>query len=357
MREFGSEYSNAWYQNEYFNTLQKQYEYSCYVRTGREALALAARTICHDEGDVVLMPAYCCRTMEWPFLDYGWKIEYFKLKHDLSVDIDDLLEKVHTLKPKAVLVMNYYGFTDVSAAITIVKGCSNIPVIEDFSHCLLSYDSILKSYCHKPDFCIASIRKSIGVPDGALFMSNVPYKNEYIITQETDFLKKRLLAFREKEKFFYTYDEKLRISSKEKLKAASDSLTRPIEVFSMSNESKDIINHIDIETIMYARNNNYKHLYTLLKDNSQLEILFKPSLSNPCPFSFPVIFKDRYSVQKIMADHGLFLQVIWTISDKAKLVCQNSKRVSENMLSIPMDQRFDYYDIEEIAGRINKYLI
>lgn len=356
MREFGSEYSLSFYRNDYFKTLVKSYEYFCYVRTGREALALVAQTIQHNDGDILMMPAYCCRTMEWPFLDYGWNLKYYQLNDDLSINIEDLIRRVYLYRPKAVLVMNYYGFTPADSAIEAIKTLdSNLRVIEDFSHALLSQALTSVKPC-KADYRIASIRKSLGVPDGGIYLSNQPYDKMLIKHLDNQFSNLRMEAEREKSMFFYSYDEELRKSSKAKLSDANDDLGRPIEIYAMSEASKDIIDNVDVEVMRYARFTNYKHLYSLLKDNKNIEILFKPNKNNQAPFSMPVLFSDRYDVQREMAEHGLFLPVLWTINDKAKAVCKISKKVSENMLSIPIDHRFDYYDIEEIAERINSYL-
>ena len=227
MREYGSEYSITIHRNSYFETLLRQYPYSVLVRTGREALALAAQCISHEPGDIVLIPAYCCRTMEWPFQDYGWTLEYFSLNSDLTVNIEDLKKRILMLSPKAVLLMNYYGFTDISEAVkTIRETTPDVVVIEDFSHTLLTENQINTSPS-RANIRIASIRKSIGVADGGIFLSEIPFNPSKVKQQENTFSTLRLEAEREKEKFSYTYEEELRASFKDKLTPCGDKFLKP----------------------------------------------------------------------------------------------------------------------------------
>ena len=70
------------------------------------------------------------------------------------------------------------------------------------------------------------------------------------------------------------------------------------------------------------------------------------------PFSLPVLTRRRDEMQYQLAQYGLYAAVLWPISQEAQNVCPVSARMSEEMLSLPIDQRFDYDDIEEIGNII-----
>ena len=83
MREFGSEFEIEYARDYYFDDLCKLKEHHAFTRSGREAIGLAATEI---EKGVVLIPAYCCWSMELPFEEAGFTVEYYRLNEDLSFD-------------------------------------------------------------------------------------------------------------------------------------------------------------------------------------------------------------------------------------------------------------------------------
>jgi hypothetical protein len=68
------------------------------------------------------------------------------------------------------------------------------------------------------------------------------------------------------------------------------------------------------------------------------------------PFSLPILVENRDEVQKKLAQRGVYAPVLWPISDEARRVCEVSAYVSDRMLSLPIDQRYNYDDIEDIAS-------
>ena len=70
---------------------------------------------------------------------------------------------------------------------------------------------------------------------------------------------------------------------------------------------------------------------------------------NNAPFSFPIIVNNRDTIQKRLAQAGVYAPVLWPIPSKARARCSVSARMSDQMLSIPIDQRYNYDDIEDIA--------
>ena len=102
------------------------------------------------------------------------------------------------------------------------------------------------------------------------------------------------------------------------------------------------------ESIRYARQKNMKHILDLLggKVDSAPEI---ERCLNGAPFSLPILVKNRDEVQQKLAKRGVYAPVLWPICDEARAVCPMSARMADEMLSIPIDQRYNYDDIEDIA--------
>ena len=67
------------------------------------------------------------------------------------------------------------------------------------------------------------------------------------------------------------------------------------------------------------------------------------------PFSLPILVENRDEVQTKLAKKGVYAPVLWPIDAFARRVCENSAYVSDHMLSLPIDQRYDWDDIEDIS--------
>jgi len=72
------------------------------------------------------------------------------------------------------------------------------------------------------------------------------------------------------------------------------------------------------------------------------------------PFSLPILVDNRDEVQRKLAQQGVYAPVLWPIDDKARNVCDNSAYISDRMLSLPIDQRYNWDDMEDIAKIILK---
>ena len=92
-----------------------------------------------------------------------------------------------------------------------------------------------------------------------------------------------------------------------------------------------------------------KHLWELL--NGKVEMV--PGLEKSfvgAPFSLPILVDNRDEVQKRLAQKGVYAPVLWPIADDARAICPVSAKMADMMLSLPIDQRYNYDDIEDIAS-------
>ena len=74
------------------------------------------------------------------------------------------------------------------------------------------------------------------------------------------------------------------------------------------------------------------------------------------PFSLPILTDKRDKLQKKFAQKGLYAPVLWPLCDEARAACPISAKMESRMLSIPIDQRYDYADIEDISQIILEFL-
>ena len=346
MREFGSEHPAVLLPDGYFASFKKYGREITYLRNGREALLYASCNCKPGKEAIILCPAYSCWSMTVPFEFSGWTIVYYRLNDDLTVDEDYLKMQLRGCKADAILTMNFYGSAATNAAIAIVKEFNEkITVIEDFSHCTFCLDQIFNE---QVDYYVSSIRKSIGVSDGAVILSKKPTNKAYIGSSAPDFGQLRLGAQQQKCRYAFTksLDDKDEFLSE--LKHGEEMIDKLDGVHPISEVSLKQIESINGAEIAFARRENMKHLWGLL--NGRVKMI--PGLErsfNGAPFSLPILVENRDAAQKQLAQKGVYAPVLWPANEQARKVCKVSAYVADQMLSIPIDQRYNYDDIEDIA--------
>jgi dTDP-4-amino-4,6-dideoxygalactose transaminase len=346
MREFGSEHPAVILPDGYFDSFE-ELGHCTWLRSGREALHLIALYEKPSAEDgVILMPAYCCHSMIHPFEKAGWKIVFYPLNEDLTVDIESLSNLLLKFLPKAVLTMNYYGAASTYDAVNYIK--KEYPAcicIEDFSHCTFSIRSIFNS---KVDYYVSSIRKSVGVSDGSVIISRNPLDESSVSDEETEFTKTRRDVQKLKGRYAYTHEAGTKNIFLSQLRMQEVALDNFDGVYTMSITAQQQLKMLNGHEIALARQKNMEHLLSLLKGKVRMVPGIEKYLGG-APFSLPILVENRDEIQKKLAASGVYAPVLWPISDEARKACTISALMADKMLSIPIDQRYSWDDIEDIA--------
>ena len=349
MREYGSEHPAVVLPDGYFESLGGLGRNILYLRSGREALLMAAIAASDKKDKTILFPAYCCWSMSAPFERAGWTMVYYRLNEDLTVDLDYLKMLLGRVKADAILTMNYYGSASTDEAVALVKQTDGkILVIEDFSHCTFSLKQIHNTLV---DIYVSSIRKSVGVCDGSIILSHMPMPKQYIQEEVKDFADKRFAA--QTDKLFYTWskDQNKKHEFLGSIRECEGIIDEFTAVHPISERALEMISQVNGEQIAYARRENMKHLWTRLNGNVRMV----PGLErcfDGAPFSLPILVDNRDEVQAKLAKRGVYTQWLWPLCEEATSICPVSKIMNEKMLSVPIDQRFSWDDIEDITNII-----
>lgn len=347
MREFGSEHSAVLLPDGYFGSFETLGREVLYLQSGREALLLAALSVCNKEKKTILFPSYCCWSMSAPFKNSGWNLAYYRLNEDLTVNLEFLANLLETVEADAILTMNFYGSACTDEAVTLAKS-KNVVVIEDFSHCTFSFKQIFNP---DVDVYVSSIRKSVGVSDGAVLLSKEAMKTELMGNGSPEFSDRRFDAQKSKWEYLFSKDIASKNIFLSEIRECEDVLNDFSIVEPISHRAKQMLSLINGNSIAYARRQNMKHLMERLAGNVRMVRGLERCLEG-APFSLPILVENRDCVQKQLAEAGVYAPVLWPISEEAASVCPVSKVISEQMLSIPIDQRYNWDDIEDIATRV-----
>ena len=65
--------------------------------------------------------------------------------------------------------------------------------------------------------------------------------------------------------------------------------------------------------------------------------------------------KNRRELQIYLAKYHIYLPVIWPIDDEEVLIDDEIGYIYQNILCIPVDQRYDKNDMERIVKLINEF--
>jgi dTDP-4-amino-4,6-dideoxygalactose transaminase len=140
-----------------------------HLTTGRVAIALALESLGLAPGDKVLVPAYHCASMIMPLNRVAAEPVYYRIRDDLSVDLDDIAAKIDG-RAKALMVTHYFGFPQDMPRIREFCDDRGLALIEDCAH------SFFGRIGGRPigsfgDFAIGSQRKFFPVFDGGCLVS------------------------------------------------------------------------------------------------------------------------------------------------------------------------------------------
>lgn len=322
-----------------------------YLSTGREAIRfiLNGNKI---ETKVALLPYYTCSSVLSPFMDSGFKILYYNLDDNMSINIEEIKTIINKESIGIFLFHNYFGFktnSNIDEIVEMVKSKGTI-VIEDITQNLYS------DYQHtNSDYFFGSIRKWYGLPDGAILISKNNKLYDGFLPTNDELVKNNLNGFYKKHKYIKgesdSKDSFLKI-----FKKSEKIINENKCIHTISNKSLKIIKSKNIANIQVRRKNNYKTLLKGLKINENIEPLFSTLEDNVTPLYFVVRSKNRSELQKYLIQKNIYCPIIWPkpsyIKDK---LSKETTSLYNELLSIPCDQRYDEVDMLYIIDKINAF--
>lgn len=355
MREFGSEFPITTTPDYYFQRLVGKFKYHRFLETGRQGLRLIAREL-HSDKSLAILPAYCCKTMVSPFIEEDWKVTYYPILPNLDGNVDVINSLIEKAPDNSVLLlMNYFGLSNVSGIIEKLKNRDKVKIIYDITHCVLGFDT---EYVEGVDYFVGSIRKWFGLNSGALVCTNSDLKNSIISNEESDFVSIRKQAMEDNLRYQTTGDLEEKSVFKAALKQAASLIDSTPRV--MDRASITMIDGLNCNYLLWKRQFNLNHLYNMIKGNKR--IAFIPGMeglikSGHCFFMLPILLEERDYYQKLLSDRGLYAQVLWPLVDEARQSSSIAATMESKMLALPIDQRFSYNDIDDIGGIINSTIV
>ena len=353
-----------------------------HLTTGRVAIALALECLGLKPGQKVLVPAYHCASMIMPLSRVGAEPAYYRIRDDLSVDLDDIKARIDGAT-KALMVTYYFGFPQDMPRIRRFCDDRGLALIEDCAH------SFFGRIAGRPigsygDFAIGSQRKFFPVFDGGCLISPM-VSPDRVATREQGFganLKAvltlcqdaigfgRLPALRPLVDGLKSVRGQVRGSAAGADEPNAEASGNPAEDNSggfgeFDGEWMDkkpmVISWAVIRTfskgyVIDRRRRNYQALLQGLENLSGCRLLNPELPDDVVPYMFPIWIDDLDSVFPRLEDEAVpmqrFGQFLAPGIDQS--VCEVSTRRSHHSVQLPCHQALSESDLALIIDRVRR---
>lgn len=328
MREIGSDFH---YIDSFNNPNSKgAFSDANYYANGRQALIAL---ILANKWQRIWIPDYFCYQIVESIKKTGITVLFYP---DTPTSNDrEQIANTRFEKGDVLLRMNYFGIRGFRCNSQI-----NIPVIEDHSHDLIG-DWASNS---NADWCIASLRKTLPIPEGGILWSPIgqplpaaPKQTEANINLaqlrwQAMLLKKDYLSngLVDKKQF-------LEIFSKTEQQFESTELSK------LDDDSMIYLQDFDIFAWYSKKVDNWKYLFNLL--TSTKVMVLQGENANCFNFSLAILFdneKIRNSVRSSLISNDIYPAILWDIPKDRP---ESTQEFGSRMLSIPCDARYTNEDM------------
>jgi DegT/DnrJ/EryC1/StrS aminotransferase family len=308
---------------------------------GRDALTLAGLYLNLSSEDTIMLPVYTCQEVLKSYVD-RLKVVFYDVRPDLSIDPDELRQKMLGRQVKAILITNYFGFLQPNRdALKSLAAEGGVRLIEDCAHSLLTKDS-----GGTGDFSTYSFRKILPVSDGG----GLSVKDVGSRVFDPDFHPR---MFSDVLSAISTFKSLLRIRTPRFSRASIVShagkilprTSNPVassKLLPLSHFCESRMSDISFSEIIKKRREDFQFWQDIAAKVEWLRPVFKKLLPDVCPSGFPVKLNHRESFEDRARGMGVPLSVHWRLEPTLGAECQTSHRLSKEMLTLPL-----YPDVSE----------
>jgi hypothetical protein len=271
----------------------------------------------------VWIPKFVCDSVLQPINHL--KLNYCSYSIDRNLEIND---DIKMQDGDVIIYTNYFGIKDKYVEYLVNKYGNRLIVDNAQSFYSKHYKGISTVY---------SPRKFVGVPDGGIAYIDNPVQLNY--QQDKSFDRCRHLLRRYDETASQGYSD---------FRVNEESLDNR-EIMLMSNLTKVLLRNVDFYFVKKRRTQNFEYLHKKIGKDNKLKIDMN---SIECPLVYP-FYTDNVNLRKQLISNKIFVATYWpnVISD-----CRNQPEfeLANCILPLPIDQRYDIDEMDNIINVINK---
>ena len=288
------------------------------LNTGRNALEYILRSKNYSK---IFIPYYTCETILEPIKKVNLNYAFYKVDENLFPLINGMSEK------SVILLTNYFGICDYQ----IKKAAEKFEdiIIDNsqsfFSNPLLNTDTFY------------SCRKFFGVPDGAYLYSQNKL-NKPILKD---------ISYERAEHLLRRIDTNADKGLSSFIKTENSLSNQPIKF--MSNFTDSILRNINYNNVIKKRRENFNYLHSVFSDQNELKFNVE---KNSVPMIYPLLIKKGNKLKSILGKNKIYVTTYW----ENVFSWANKKSweyyLANNLIALPIDQRYNIDDMKKIVDVI-----
>lgn len=320
-----------------------------YLGSGRDALrAVMAEGLTHRGWKRFWVPSFFCQEVVESILQVGLPIFPYASGPE---EPHPVLEGVPLLPGDAVLRVNQFGLQSLQP----LRGQrrEGVEYVDDHTHDPWSQSA----WNSDSDWCVASLRKTVPVPDGGVLWSPLAHRlpPDYPLSPE------RRLASAQKLSAMLLKDSYLRGENLEKkvfrLLAVEGEKGIGMGLPSgMSTWSRDLMENLPLAAWREQRKENHLRLSALLAGLPGARVLESQKDDQGCPYLVVMIFdhpEGRETLKRELVSNRIYPGTHWSL-DKPAIdgIPANHLDLSRRILTIHCDMRYGEKDLDRVASTI-----
>ncbi len=324
-----------------------------FLNGGKACLIVIADYLRAQGIDSILLPAYLCPDIATTLERCGLVCEYYAIRTDLSIDLNDLERKANG--HKAIYFINYFGFphaAETQQAFKELKRRGRL-LIEDNAQAAFWTHSM-------GDFVFNSLRKFCAHDGGYL---STPYDVTACIQRRQGAPNRRLAVISEYRARLgdYLFGNTVNYDELAGLYELSEKYYNEDMAVAGDAQEKDAIELMDWEGIKQISRENYSYLLDAIRDITELTPIFTNLTEDAMPLGLPVYVSgiSRDWLWDQLGEAGIGLTIHWDGITRDARLNGNAAAVemASRMLTLVIDQRTSRTQMDYMAGTIKDCLL
>jgi len=355
------------------------------VIAARYAIAHALEQIQMSPGAEILIPAYHCTVMIEPIIKMGGKPVFYKITPSLDTDINDVHKKI-TPRTQAIIAVNYCGFIQNMAEVSILCQKKNLILIEDCAHSFFGQKNDVTVGGHG-DYILVSARKFFPVNEGGVLLirdipQNLPQQRKpnfvislksFLTLIERSLKFERLWLLIPVIELFNFFKRVFKNHTKKNIE--SNQLSHHSSEIGIIQEGENTYNHhminkkpafvdsllpafLNSVNITQCRRKYYLWLSNEFKKMPNCKLIIDHLSDGIVPFMLPVYIENLEKYFPAFEDAAIpmqrFAQFLWP--DVTAETCPVSADYSKNVILFPCHQELSQQDIQWLASTVRHIL-
>lgn len=306
---------------------------------GFNARSALNRLLLHLKPAKVWLPAYLCPDL-LKALPPGQNWAYYALDRHLQPAASELLEKI--LPGDLVLAIAYLGFAPDPNWLMQIRGLG-AEIVLDASQALFLKPT------HPRDYLLYSPRKWGGLSDGGILIGpDLPPQPDRNLRPPPAWQKLHQAQVLRRE-FDAQGHNHLALQAEWFGLFREAEAQQPVGNWAMTDDSQIRLKLLlQDPRIPLLRRKNYQRLLAKLADWA----LFPALPLETVPLAFALRVRQRDALQHALAEKQIYCPIYWPLADCVPGSFSESHTLSEQILALPCDQRYNETDMEKILAEL-----